>query len=167
MLFRSAGAGFFQKGRGQAIRTSGFSQTVDLGVIGSVKLDPTVVMRVQFPEQTGPSLGRVYLRGAAYDRYTGRTWINSLAHRHAVRQRRMGTFTVSDVPRSTLAKEGMRQEILIEALDAPVLFGVPREILAAAIFGVASMTDWLDGYLARRRLDRAGALAIAPTQTPS
>ena len=121
-----AGAGFFQKGRGQAIRTSGFSQTVDLGMIGSVKLDPTVVMRVQFPDQAGPSLGRVYLRGAAYDRYTGRTWINSLAQRHAIRQRRMGTFIVSEIPRPTLAEAGVRQDILIEALDAPVLFGVPE-----------------------------------------
>src|ERR1051325_4305685 len=31
------------------------------------------------------------------------------------------------------------------------IFGVPKELLGAAIFGVASITDWLDGYLARRR----------------
>lgn len=41
--------------------------------------------------------------------------------------------------------------VLLTKLRAPVLFGVPREILAAAIFGLASITDWLDGYLARRR----------------
>lgn len=29
--------------------------------------------------------------------------------------------------------------------------GVSKELLGAAIFGVASLTDWLDGYLARRR----------------
>jgi CDP-diacylglycerol--glycerol-3-phosphate 3-phosphatidyltransferase len=29
--------------------------------------------------------------------------------------------------------------------------GVPKEIVGAAIFGLASLTDWLDGYLARRR----------------
>ncbi len=31
------------------------------------------------------------------------------------------------------------------------LFGLPKEIIAAAIFGLASLTDWLDGYVARRR----------------
>jgi CDP-diacylglycerol--glycerol-3-phosphate 3-phosphatidyltransferase len=31
------------------------------------------------------------------------------------------------------------------------LFGVSKEILGALIFAVASLTDWLDGYLARRR----------------
>jgi CDP-diacylglycerol--glycerol-3-phosphate 3-phosphatidyltransferase len=41
--------------------------------------------------------------------------------------------------------------VLLTKLRTPVLFGVPREILAAAIFGLASLTDWLDGYLARRR----------------
>jgi CDP-diacylglycerol--glycerol-3-phosphate 3-phosphatidyltransferase len=41
--------------------------------------------------------------------------------------------------------------VLLTKFRAPVLFGVPREIFAAAIFGLASLTDWLDGYLARRR----------------
>jgi CDP-diacylglycerol--glycerol-3-phosphate 3-phosphatidyltransferase len=41
--------------------------------------------------------------------------------------------------------------VLLTKLRASVLFGVPREVLAAAIFGLASSTDWLDGYLARRR----------------
>ena len=31
------------------------------------------------------------------------------------------------------------------------IFGVPKELLGAGIFGIASITDWLDGYLARRR----------------
>jgi CDP-diacylglycerol--glycerol-3-phosphate 3-phosphatidyltransferase len=28
--------------------------------------------------------------------------------------------------------------------------GIPKEYVAAAIFGLAALTDWLDGYLARR-----------------
>jgi CDP-diacylglycerol--glycerol-3-phosphate 3-phosphatidyltransferase len=32
-----------------------------------------------------------------------------------------------------------------------VLLGVPVDLVGAAIFGIASLTDWLDGYLARRR----------------
>jgi len=31
------------------------------------------------------------------------------------------------------------------------MFGIAKEPIAAAIFGIASITDWLDGYLARRR----------------
>jgi CDP-diacylglycerol--glycerol-3-phosphate 3-phosphatidyltransferase len=36
------------------------------------------------------------------------------------------------------------------------LFGVSKEILGAVIFAVASLTDWLDGYLARRRQQITG-----------
>ncbi len=40
--------------------------------------------------------------------------------------------------------------LLTNPRDFAVL-GVSKEILGAVIFGVASLTDWLDGYLARRR----------------
>jgi CDP-diacylglycerol--glycerol-3-phosphate 3-phosphatidyltransferase len=36
------------------------------------------------------------------------------------------------------------------------LFGVSKEILGAIIFAVASLSDWLDGYLARRRKQITG-----------
>lgn len=41
--------------------------------------------------------------------------------------------------------------VLLTNIEVPFIFGVPREILAALIFTVASISDWLDGYLARRR----------------
>jgi CDP-diacylglycerol--glycerol-3-phosphate 3-phosphatidyltransferase len=41
--------------------------------------------------------------------------------------------------------------VLLTRFRAELLFGVPREVVGAAIFGVAAFTDWLDGYLARRR----------------
>jgi CDP-diacylglycerol--glycerol-3-phosphate 3-phosphatidyltransferase len=36
------------------------------------------------------------------------------------------------------------------------LFGISKEALGAVIFGVASLTDWLDGYVARRRKQVTG-----------
>ena len=41
--------------------------------------------------------------------------------------------------------------VLLTKFEAAVVFGVRKELVGAAIFGVASLTDWLDGYLARRR----------------
>ncbi len=35
-------------------------------------------------------------------------------------------------------------------------FGISKELLAAGIFGIASLTDWADGYLARRRKQVTG-----------
>ena len=41
--------------------------------------------------------------------------------------------------------------VLLTNQKHPQFFGVSKEILGALIFAVASLTDWLDGYLARRR----------------
>ena len=41
--------------------------------------------------------------------------------------------------------------VLLTKFEGRAVFGVHVEFVAAAIFGLASLTDWLDGYLARRR----------------
>jgi len=41
--------------------------------------------------------------------------------------------------------------VLLTKFEGWQLYGVSKEILGAAIFGIASLTDWADGYLARRR----------------
>src|SRR5919112_3578073 len=40
---------------------------------------------------------------------------------------------------------------LLTEFEGHRIAGVPKELVAAAIFAIASATDWLDGYLARRR----------------
>jgi CDP-diacylglycerol---glycerol-3-phosphate 3-phosphatidyltransferase len=41
--------------------------------------------------------------------------------------------------------------VLLTKFEGQVVLGMPKELLGAAIFGLASFTDWLDGYVARRR----------------
>lgn len=41
--------------------------------------------------------------------------------------------------------------VLLTKFEGRALAGIHVEFVAAAIFGLASLTDWLDGYLARRR----------------
>jgi CDP-diacylglycerol---glycerol-3-phosphate 3-phosphatidyltransferase len=41
--------------------------------------------------------------------------------------------------------------VLLTKFEGRQIFGIPNEIVGAAIFGLASLTDWADGYLARRR----------------
>ena len=40
---------------------------------------------------------------------------------------------------------------LLTEFEGERVLGVSKELIGAGIFAVASMTDWLDGYLARRR----------------
>jgi CDP-diacylglycerol--glycerol-3-phosphate 3-phosphatidyltransferase len=41
--------------------------------------------------------------------------------------------------------------VLLTNFEGRQIFGVRKELIGAAIFALASITDWLDGYLARRR----------------
>ena len=41
--------------------------------------------------------------------------------------------------------------VLLTKFEGRLVMGMPVDLVAAAIFGIASLTDWLDGYLARRR----------------
>ena len=41
--------------------------------------------------------------------------------------------------------------VLLTEFEGRQILGMPKEIAGATIFAIASVTDWLDGYLARRR----------------
>ena len=41
--------------------------------------------------------------------------------------------------------------VLLTKFEERIVFGWRKELVGAAIFALASFTDWLDGYLARRR----------------
>lgn len=135
-LLPRVGIGFVQKGRGDHLRTTGFSEKVDLGVMGSVKQDPSIVMRVELPDGRPAGSEPFYLRGMAYDRYNGRSWTNSLVARHNLTERSQGLFTVRT--KAGLAfrhpASDIRQDILLEALDTSVLFGAPQPISLSGDF---------------------------------
>jgi transglutaminase-like putative cysteine protease len=122
------GAGLYhQRGYGENIRTSGFSNTVDLGSIGPIKRDQSIVMRVELPDRAQPRAERLYLRGSAFDRYNGRSWANQLGHRRVLAETSPGTFALNrrHGEGSPSGESPLRQNILLEPLDTPILFAAP------------------------------------------
>ncbi len=41
--------------------------------------------------------------------------------------------------------------VLLTKFEGHLILGIRKELVGAAIFGLASLTDWADGFLARRR----------------
>src|SRR6187401_2224276 len=41
--------------------------------------------------------------------------------------------------------------VLLTKFEGRMILGVRKDLVGAAIFGLASVTDWLEGYVARRR----------------
>ena len=145
-LIPRIGAGVLQKTSGEALRTTGFSDQVDLGTIGSVKQDPQIVMRVELPDQ--PILGkdRFYLRGLAYDQYNGRSWSHSGTRRRSLSLVADGTFLARPAgsrPSNSLLGT-LRQDILLEMLDTSVLFAAPFAELMSGEF-LTVQTDVMGG----------------------
>jgi len=119
--------GIMQKGKGEGLRTTGFSERVDLGMIGSVKEDPQIVMRVELPDQAAAGRERLYLRGIAFDQYNGRSWSAASRQRRNLGLVGDGVFVVRFRESRNLAalSEPLRQDILLEVLDTSVLFAAP------------------------------------------
>jgi len=135
-LIPRIGAGMLQKTSGEALRTTGFSDRVDLGTIGSVKQDPQIVMRVELPDQPAIEKDRLYLRGLAYDQYNGRSWSHSGTRRRSLSLVADGTFLARPAGSRPLGSRSgtIRQDILLETLDTAVLFAVPFAELVSGEF---------------------------------
>lgn len=129
--------GILQKSRGEGLKTTGFSEQVDLGMIGSVKEDPQIVMRVELPDQPASGKSRLYLRGLAFDHYNGRSWSSGNRNRRSLGLISDGTFAARSGGSRAPLSEPLRQDILLEALDTSVLFAAPfAEYVSGEFIGV-------------------------------
>jgi transglutaminase-like putative cysteine protease len=101
----------------------GFSESVTLGQIGTLKQDDGLVMRVRVVDQTPRELR---WRGVALDEFTGKAWKKSAqARQNGPVDEKGGLFrfdTVRSIDRLT------RQTFFLEPLESPVLFAAPRVV---------------------------------------
>ncbi|HUK56796.1 MAG TPA: DUF3488 and transglutaminase-like domain-containing protein [Nitrospiria bacterium] len=130
MFIPRVGLGFFHRTQSSLIRTSGFSEEEDLGEIGSVKKDPTVIMRVH-PSRPLPDVEGIYWRGMAYDFYNGRAWRNSFGSGRFVSSDGNGVFNLAYRQHPERA---ITQETILEPLDTAVLFGAPDVVQVGGQF---------------------------------
>ncbi|MGC4069654.1 MAG: DUF3488 and transglutaminase-like domain-containing protein [Polyangiaceae bacterium] len=111
-------------------RMVGFSDRVDLGGVGTLQSDPSIAMRITYPQlpPDPPRRIAVYLRGTALDRYEGTSWHRTKTSRRPLEN--IGTqYAIARFPDPV--RDG-RLTIELEPIDPPVLF-VPEEAVAVEL----------------------------------
>ncbi len=165
------GAGF-----GSTLATAGFSDQVELGDLGRIRQDPTVVLRVETLEGDPPGPDERYWRGLAFDTFDGRRWSVTPDQRVPVPGRAEWGLGVG---RGGGPPPDLVQRIVREPVASGVLFahGRPRRLQGVLhrveqdVNGglyVPSQADERVGYTvaSRRRRPDADALASDRTVAP-
>jgi len=126
--FPRLGLGFLELGSREG-PVSGFSDRVELGEVGRVKQNDSVVMRVEFRKngQVYRPPYKVLWRGANLDYYNGKTWFSTLPPAWQALNIQGHGAQLFEVP---APKEMVVQDIYMEAFNSPVIFtyGIPLEI---------------------------------------
>ena len=158
---RSGAAAFLRGGTGLS-NFVGFSETVNLGEIGTLKRDNAVVMHVRV--EGTPTGKPLRWRGVALDEYTGRGWKKSQAARRTEQKTsERGLFqlgTTEALNRLTA------QTVFLEPIESPVLFAATRPIAIQGDFQVVRVDA--EGSIQVRKLgfDRLMYKALSDMTEP-
>src|SRR5437868_3338102 len=122
MLPRVGGAGL--GGNQKPLRTSGFSEQVELGDIGKIQLSDAVVMLVRMTKSEPPE--DLYWRGAALDTFDNKSWSKSKPYARELFEK--GDHDAIQLGYATDLESQVLQTIYLEPLDTQVLFALPRAV---------------------------------------
>lgn len=79
--FPRIGLGFFRQQARDGVSMAGFNDRVELGGHGTIRDNPQVVMRVEFPAGRWPDTDSIHWRTMTFDAYDGRIWSRSWGRR--------------------------------------------------------------------------------------
>jgi transglutaminase-like putative cysteine protease len=116
--------GLWGKGRQKSIKTAGFSEKVDFGSFGDVKLDPTIVMRVKL---SAADKGPYYWRGMSHNYFDGISWREAAGEKRWI-YKRDGFFII----RPFRKEKAVIQSIYLEPMDTEVIFGLSEVVAVEA-----------------------------------
>ncbi|HEY7783718.1 MAG TPA: DUF3488 and transglutaminase-like domain-containing protein [Pyrinomonadaceae bacterium] len=143
----------------------GFSESVTLGEIGTLKSNNEVVMRVRLEGSTGRIPKGLRWRGVALDEFTGRGWRKSAESRRPIVDPtgERGFFQVG----STASLEHLTtQTIFLEPIESNVLFALPQPVAIQGDFSVLRVDAERSIQSRRPQFDRIIYKALSDTTEP-
>lgn len=151
---------FFGKSHAKGMRTSGFTDRVDFGSLGEIKLDPSVVMRIELERNLPPPY---YWRGKSLDYFNGKLWQSTVGERHR---------TVKSGDEYLLGsydkESAVGQRIYLEPIDSDIIFGL-SEMKAIKVDSFFVSEDNANAvFLSRKAARRASytAYSIVRSEVP-
>jgi transglutaminase-like putative cysteine protease len=162
VMFPRVGLSLLLLGQDHRERVVGFSDRVDLGGVGRLRADPTIVMRVEHPNLPAepPVRLALYLRGAAFDRYNGHSWSRTTGSTQ-IRAEQLGNSV--RIRRWPDPVHDRKLRIDLEAIDPSVVF-VPPDAVALTILtptnvvpsAIPTLYMSQEGQLTYRTLNEGG-----------
>ena len=134
-----------------AAALSGFSDSVRLGEIARVKLNPQVVMRVRAEVPPGQEPSRLRWRGVTFNYYDGQSWSETGPGAREVERVGDG-FRVEQLVSREQRRGLTRQTFYLEPLSINTIFAAPRPVWAHGVPALAR--DAGDGLWAARPTGR-------------
>jgi transglutaminase-like putative cysteine protease len=136
---------FLGKSYVRSIQTAGFSERVDFGSFGDVKLDPTVVMRIEMDSDIKTPF---YWGGITLDYFDGLSWKSTVKKRQRIKKL-TDEFIITPYEK----KSAVEQKIFLEPIDSDIIFGLP-EISGVKVDKYSLMVDNAIGIYLYRKASR-------------
>src|SRR5436190_4900657 len=167
-----AGAAAFTRSGSGLTNFIGFSESVQLGEIGSLKENNQVVMHARIEQPLDGLTHELRWRGVALDEFTGRGWKKSFETRRSERRvdERCGSGNsgcgVYPLDTTESLHRLTTQTIFLEPLDAPVIFAASRAVAIQRPFPFVRQDA--EGSLQSRRheFERLIYKAVSDTAPP-
>src|SRR3989442_1818757 len=118
LIIPRVGTGYFTRAAAQSLLISGFTDNVQLGEIGQVKLSTAVVMHARLI--SGPTAVILKWRGIALDRFDGHNWYKTDRKRRPIQASPDGQYWIRPVGQQS---DVVQYEFLLEPLATNALFG--------------------------------------------
>ena len=130
VLFPRVGLSLLLLNHSRPERMVGFSDKVDLGGVGKLRTDPTIVLRVEVPNlpaEPPPRLA-LYLKGTAFDRYDGKSWSRSQPPSRTPAEQRGHSVRLFRYPE----RDDRKLRVDLEPIDPQVVF-LPIDAVAMTV----------------------------------
>lgn len=170
LALRNSGSGWMQ-----GASLSGFSDTVRLGDVGQLKLNPQLVMRVRVSQPPDQYRSPLRWRGITLDYYDGGSWRDSLNWRGTRKMgarpvlKRGNAFFVDEslqLNRSKASDSVTHQTFYLEPLDTQTIFAAPKTLWVEGV--VSLWRDESDGlWTSNHALNRLVYQVESDTRRPS